>query len=225
MESGITHPMNYSGVIFDLDGTLLNTLDDLADSCNRQLLRHGFPVHPTDAYRYFVGNGAKKLVERALPGGSGMDLVDQFLEEFREDYARHCFDRTAPYEGITELLESLKQAGLPMAVLSNKPDAETRRVVERFFPEGLFSHSYGQREGIPHKPDPAGVAPILKDLGLEAARTAFVGDTWIDMQTASRSGCVSIGVLWGFRERSELEENGARLIAENPQELMELLLG
>ncbi len=224
-ESGITHSMNYSGVIFDLDGTLLNTLDDLADSCNRQLARRGFPVHPTDAYRYFVGNGAKKLVERALPGGSGSELVDQFLMDFREDYARHCFDKTAPYAGIPEMLENLQQAGLAMAVLSNKPDAETRRVVERYFPSGLFSHTYGQRDGIPHKPDPAGVAPILEDLGLKAASTAFVGDTWIDMQTAKRSGCVPIGVLWGFREESELEENGAQLIAANPTELTDLLLG
>lgn len=217
--------MNYAGVIFDLDGTLVNTLDDLADSCNRQLERYGYPTHPTDAYRYFVGNGAKKLVERALPAESAASLIDEFLADFKAEYAHHCFDKTAPYSGVPELLERLKEEGVPMAVLSNKPDAETRRVVERYFPSGLFAAVAGQRDAIPHKPDPAGVEPILEALKLEASATAFVGDTWIDMETAKRSACVPIGVLWGFRERAELVEHEAGHLARTPEELASLLLG
>jgi phosphoglycolate phosphatase len=223
--SGITEAMStFSGVIFDLDGTLLNTLDDLADSCNRQLARCGYPTHPVDAYRYFVGNGARKIVERALPSSQkSQRRVDEFLKEFVADYSAHCFEKTRPYEGIPELLKGLHQRGLPMAVLSNKPDAETRKVVSRYFGDDLFAHSYGQREGIPHKPDPAGVIPILSDMGLKPEETAFVGDTWIDMRTAAASGCVPVGVLWGFRDRAELKENGARLLAATPAELFTVL--
>jgi phosphoglycolate phosphatase len=214
----------FSGVIFDLDGTLLNTLDDLADSCNRQLGRYGYSAHPVDAYRYFVGNGARKIVERALPpSDEAQARADEFLRDFVADYSAHCFEKTRPYEGILELLENLHERGLPMAVLSNKPDAETRKVVSRYFGDDLFEHSYGQREGIPHKPDPAGVIPILSGLGLKPEETAFVGDTWIDMRTAAASGCVPVGVLWGFRDRAELEENGARLLAATPAELFTVL--
>ena len=139
-------------------------------------------------------------MERALPDTEEAKAgIERFLADFRADYTAHCFDKTRPYVGIPELLAELKKLELPMAVLSNKPDAETRKVVERYFGDELFAHTYGQRDGLPHKPDPAGVYPILEDLELQAEQTAFVGDTWIDMQTAHNSGCLPVGVLWGFR--------------------------
>ncbi len=222
--SCITGSMSFKGIIFDLDGTLLNTIDDLADSCNRQLEKYGFPTHPAQAYRYFVGNGVGKLVERALPdSGEAREIQEKFIRDFRADYKEHCFDKTRPYPGIPELLEKLQQGGLILAVLSNKPDAETKKVVRHFFPKEQFRCAAGDKEEFDVKPDPAGVRAILKKLDLKPEETAFVGDTWIDMQTAVNSGCFPVGILWGFRDRKELEDAGAQVIAATTNELYSIL--
>ena len=217
--------MKPKAVIFDLDGTLLNTLNDLADSCNRQLEKRGLPEHPVDAYGYFVGNGARHLVQQVLPQDSqNQTAIDNFLEAFRADYRQNCFNKTAPYPGVMKLLANLKAAEVPLGVLSNKPDAETCKIVNHYFPKGTFTIVRGQIDGIPHKPDPAGVYPVLEELKAEPPQTAFVGDTMVDMKTAVTSGCVPIGVLWGFRDRAELKENGAQIICENVEALV-LALG
>ena len=222
--SCITCSMSFTGIIFDLDGTLLNTIDDLADSCNRQLEKYGFPTHPAEAYRYFVGNGVVKLVERALPDSrEAHSILNTFIRDFRADYKEHCFDKTRPYPGILELLEGLRRDGMILAVLSNKPDAETKKVVRYFFPKEQFHCAAGHKEEFDVKPDPAGVRAILKKLDLKPEDTAFVGDTWIDMQTAVNSGCFPVGILWGFRDRKELEEAGARRIAATAEELYSIL--
>ncbi|WP_319560162.1 HAD family hydrolase [Marispirochaeta sp.] len=216
--------MSLKGIIFDLDGTLLDTIDDLADSCNRQLEEYGYPTHPAESYRYFVGNGVRKLVERALPDTEeARKITDRFVQDFRSDYQDHCFDRTRPYPGIPELLKRLKQDGLVLAVLSNKPDTETKKVVRHFFPKDQFHCAAGHKEEFDVKPDPAGVHAILNKLNLRAEETAFVGDTWIDMQTAVNSGCFPVGILWGFRDRPELEDAGARAIAADTGELYSIL--
>ncbi len=217
--------MSIKGIVFDLDGTLLDTIDDLTDSCNRILKQYGFPEHPAGAYKKFVGSGVRNLVERALPESiKKFSQLDEFILQFREDYSVHCFDKTRPYPGIMEMLERLHNRGIPMAILSNKPDAETRSIAARYFGTELFKRVYGHREEYGTKPDPAGAKAILAELGLKGEEAAFVGDTWTDMQTAAATGCLAVGVLWGFRDRQELEENGAQKIASDADDLFSILM-
>lgn len=216
----------FHAVIFDLDGTLLDTLEDLGDSMNRMLQRHGWPVHPVSSYRYFVGNGARKLVERAIPDGErSEEAVEQCLREFVEHY-RHNWDvHTRPYTGIPALLDALYTRGIRMAVLSNKIHAFTMKCVERFLPAEKFEVVAGEKPGIPRKPDPAGAMRIVENMGLSPARILYVGDTAIDMKTGTRAGMVTAGVLWGFRDRKELEDNGADHIIERPEQLAAIISG
>lgn len=214
-------------MVFDLDGTLLNTLEDLADSTNWVCALHGWPVHPLEAYRTFVGNGASKLLERAAP--PSMELTDalraQLMEEFSRYYGEHKFDKTAPYPGMPEALARLKAAGVSMGVLTNKPDGAARPIVERYYP-GVFDAVQGAMPGVPVKPAPGGVFLVMERLGgATRENTLFVGDSNVDIQTAKNAGLKSCGVLWGFRSQEELECEGADFLVERPEELTELILG
>lgn len=207
-------------VIFDLDGTLLDTIDDLATSTNHTLCRNGYPTHPLDAYRFFVGSGITKLIERALPEHARQpENVTRLRAEFLEYYRAHKTDLSHPYPGIPELLHTLHAEGIRLAVASNKYHRGTVELVRHFFGDSLFSIILGQRENIPVKPDPAIVHDILDATGIPASHTLYVGDSGVDMQTARNSGTRSIGVTWGFRPEQELKENGADHIVDTPAEI------
>jgi phosphoglycolate phosphatase len=213
--------MKCKGLIFDLDGTLLNTLEDLASAGNTTLEHFGFPVHPVDAYRYFVGEGLKTLMQRIIPKPDASD--DQLLEymkKFGEIYAEIWNVRSAPYKGIPEMISSLSAAGLQLAVLSNKPHEFTKICVESFFPENPFVFVLGQRAGIPKKPDPAGAIELTEKMGLVPGEILYVGDTATDMQTGNSAGMRTIGVEWGFRDRAELQNNNAWKIVSTPAEVV-----
>jgi phosphoglycolate phosphatase len=211
-------------VLFDLDGTLVDSLTDLADSMNRVLTRQGLPAHPVQAYRYFVGDGIIKLVQRALPAGAQhQDLVQDCAQKMREEYAAHWADTTRPYPGIAELLDALTSRRIPMTILSNKPDELTQKVVRTLLPNWHFAAVAGARETIARKPDPAGALRIAKLLGREPADFLYLGDTNTDMQTARAARMFAIGALWGFRTADELKENGAQALLSVPIELCPLL--
>lgn len=207
-------------VIFDLDGTLLNTLADLAASTNQALRLHGFPQHTTDAYKFFVGNGINKLFERALPEGAKTETnVQRIREAFLGYYEVHNTDLSRPYPGIPELLKGLQHGGATLAVASNKYQRATAKLIAHYFPEIRFAAVLGQREGVPSKPDPTVVCEILASTGVPAAQTWYVGDSAVDMETARRSGVCACGVTWGFRPRTELIEAGADYIADTPEQI------
>lgn len=217
--------MRFRAAIFDLDGTLLDTLEDIADSANRVLAHHGFPGHNLDAYRHFVGEGVTVLMTRAVPREHQSDpsLIRQCVEEFREDYGRNWKTKTRPYEGVMEMLEALTAGGVKIGVLSNKPDDSTRICVEELLPGIPFEAVMGQREGIPAKPDPAGALQIARTLGAAPEEVLYAGDTPIDMKTALAAGMFAVGVLWGFRSREELEGAGARVLIAHPGDLLKLI--
>lgn len=215
---------NHEAVIFDLDGTLLDTLEDLADSMNSVLGRHGFPVHDVQAYKYFVGEGMELLVRRALP----QDRCDQAMvarchAEMREEYGRRWADKTRPYEGIPELLDGVRARGVSMAVLSNKPDDFTRLTVSRLLPGWRFERVLGLRPSSPRKPDPWGALLITREIGIPPEEFLYLGDTGTDMETARAAGMLPVGALWGFRTAGELLSNGAAKLISHPLELLELL--
>ena len=207
-------------IIFDLDGTLLNTIYDLANGTNFALEKLGFPVHNVDKYNYFVGNGIGKLFERALPENQKtVENIQRVRDIFMPYYEKHNADFTRPYDGIVELLTELQNEDLKMAVASNKYQQGTEELVERFFPEIRFAAVYGQREGIPAKPNPRVVFEILQKTGISTRETLYVGDSGVDMQTAQNAGIISVGAVWGFRSREELERYGAKHIINTPAEL------
>lgn len=212
---------------FDLDGTLLDTLDDIGSACNRMLAAHGFPEHPLPAYATMVGNGFTRTVERALPPEVGAGLSaerrEAFVNEARAQYAAHLFDHTLPYAGIPEALAALAARGLKLAVLSNKPDAWTVEIIRHFFPQIPFALVRGALPESPLKPDPQVPRAMLAGLGLAPARCAYVGDSDVDMLTARNTGMLPVGAAWGFRGRDELMQAGARLLPSQPADLPELL--
>lgn len=210
-------------VIFDLDGTLLNSLEDLADSCNYLMRKYGFPEHPLDSYRYFVGDGIHKLVERILPEDKRQaDFVEQVFQEMVAYYDIHKEDKTKPYAGMVETLETLQERGVMLAVASNKVNKAMMPLMEHYFPTIKFTAVIGQREGIPVKPHPQIVFDILKIAGVGAEESLYVGDTGVDMDTAHRAGLKAVGVLWGYRNLQELTEHQAEYIISKPMELVEL---
>ncbi len=213
-------------VVFDLDGTLLDTLEDLAESLNAALEEAGYPPHPVSAYRYFVGDGARRLVERAFPADRlpGEAEADHVYQNYLRHYGERWDRKSKPYPGIPELLDQLRDLGIPLAVCSNKPDAFTRLCVERLLPPQRFAAVIGQREGVPRKPDPAAALQAARLMGVNPAACLFLGDSGVDMETASRAGMTPVGVLWGFRAAEELIGAGARSLLATPAEL-ETLLG
>lgn len=213
--------MKCKGLIFDLDGTLLDTLEDLATAANTTLEHFGFPDHPVDSYRYFVGDGLKTLIQRIIPGDDASDeQLQEYMEKFGEIYAKTWNVRSAPYKGISEMIKSLSAAGLQLAVLSNKPHEFTKICVEAYFPGHPFVCVYGQREGVAKKPDPAGAIEIAEKMGLTVDELLYVGDTATDMQTGNSAGMRTIGVKWGFRDDVELQNNNAWKIVSTPAEVV-----
>ena len=213
----------YPYVIFDLDGTLLNTIDDLAGAGNHVCALHGWPVHPVEAYKRMVGNGIPKLVERFAPPGTDRGTLDRAFQEFMAWYGVHKEDRTAPYPGVAQAVQALKEAGVSVAVLSNKADRIAGPVVEHYYP-GVFPFIQGAVDGLPVKPDPILLHRLMERMGADPAVTLFVGDSNVDIQTAKNGGLTSCGVLWGFRSRQELEGEGADYLAADPRELERIIL-
>ena len=211
-------------VIFDLDGTLLNTIADLASSTNHALLQLGIGAHPLESFPTFVGNGIRKLFERALPVTLRTpEMVERVREFFMPYYDAHNADATSIYPGISELLSQLQEKGVKVAVASNKYQSATEKLMQHYFPEIQFASVLGQREGIPVKPDKGIVLDTLQAAGVSPEETLYVGDSGVDMQTAHNGGVESVGVTWGFRPLSELQQNGAEHIINRPEELMNLL--
>lgn len=210
-------------VLFDLDGTLLDTLQDIADACNAALSRHGFQPHPLDSYRYFVGDGVPVLVSRTVPAQQHTgETLASVAATYREEYQRRWNATTTLYPGIAELLDGLTLRGIPMAVLSNKPDDFTHRCVAEFLSRWTFSIVQGASKAFPPKPDPSGACHIARTLHLPPDQFHYLGDTSTDMRTAVAAGMFPVGVLWGFRKAEELKAAGARLLISDPRELLEL---
>ncbi|MCD8167573.1 MAG: HAD family hydrolase [Bacteroides sp.] len=211
-------------VIFDLDGTLLNTVADLAESTNYTLNKLGFPVHPTENYKFFVGNGINKLFERALPQEARTEEnIQQVRTLFLPYYASHSHDKSSPYPGIPELLNKLREKDISLAVASNKYHQGTLELIAYYFREFPFIKVLGQREGINPKPDPSIVEEILQESGIKKEETLYVGDSGVDMQTALNAGVTACGVTWGFRPRTELEQFSPAYIVDTPEEILPIL--
>ncbi len=211
-------------VIFDLDGTILDTLNDLADSMNRVLIELGCATHQIAAYRYFVGDGIEKLAFRVLPEDRrDSQTVDRCVEMMRQDYGQNWQKKTCLYDGIAEMLTSLSEKKIKLAILSNKPDNLTKTVVRHFFPQWNFEIIAGAREGIPKKPDPAGIFIIVKKFGFSRKEFLYLGDTSTDMKAARQAGIYSVGALWGFRTESELKQGGAMALLDKPMKLINYL--
>lgn len=214
----------FTHIIFDLDGTLLNTIDDLADAGNRVCAAHGWPTHTVDQFKYMVGNGIPNLVSRFTPGGLGEEELAQALAEFSAYYDAHKEDKTAPYPGVPALLDALKGAGVRMAVLSNKAHALAGPVVEHYFP-GVFECVQGALPDAPLKPDPTLLHALMEKIGAEPETTLFVGDSDVDVLTGKNGGLTVCGVLWGFRGREELKDAGADWIIHSPDQLSAIATG
>ncbi len=211
-------------VLFDLDGTLLDTLDDLADSANYALALFGYPTHPTPMYRHFVGNGVDKLIFRIMPEeGLAPEQFKALRERYLDRYNTHALEKTRPYDGVPQALRALKSMGLRLCVVSNKPDSQAKYTVSHFFGFDLFDLVVGGSADYPLKPDPALTQHVLASVETPPKNAVFVGDTGVDMRTAKNAGLTAIGVTWGFRDRDELMENGADYIADDPGELPALI--
>ncbi|TVQ29571.1 MAG: HAD family hydrolase [Spirochaetaceae bacterium] len=222
--------MAVRALLFDLDGTLLDTLSDIARVANRVLARHRLPTHATDAYRMMVGSGMRELVCRAVgPGDSGSEpsdaLVDRLAAEIKDEYATEPVVLTKPYDGIADALAKLGAiagGAIGFAVLSNKPDPLVRRIVDAFFAPDTFRYAVGQRPGFPAKPDPASLIHLVGLMDAQG-RALYVGDSDVDVQTARAAGVGSVGAAWGFRGRGELEASGADWVIDHPKELVAIV--
>jgi phosphoglycolate phosphatase len=215
--------MNLRAALFDLDGTLLDTIEDLTDSMNAALSSMGFPVLTVDACKTLVGDGLSIFIRRALPEAARGDAesVRRLQETMRAEYRMRCAVKTRPYPGIREMLNGLAARGIPMAVLSNKPHVATLSVVGHYFPDVAFRAVLGARENVPIKPDPAGALEIAALLDVPPEEILYLGDTNTDMQTAVAAGFFGVGALWGFRTAAELRGSGARALAERPEDILE----
>ncbi|MCL2435794.1 MAG: HAD-IA family hydrolase [Lentimicrobiaceae bacterium] len=210
-------------IIFDLDGTLLNTIDDLADSMNSVLQQNGYPAHDTDAYKYFVGDGVAMLVRRALPKEVTEATFTKLLNDFMNEYELRKADKTAPYAGMIETLDKLQEKGILLAVATNKPHELLPDLMAHYFPTIKWAAVFGNRKDVPVKPHPQIVYDILNVTNINKTNVLYVGDTAVDMQTAQNAGLKKVGVLWGFRPKEELEQADADYIIMHPQELMGLI--
>lgn len=211
--------MTKLAAVFDLDGTLLDTIDDLAYAVNTALTENRFPTHPREAYFYFVGNGARTLVQRALPQDVEKTVFETVYARYSELYEAHWNVFTKPYDGILDLLAALRADGIPLGVVSNKVHDRTLEVIDTFFPN-TFDAVFGNRPGVPLKPDPAGVFDALAALGSDPAHAFYLGDTGVDIETGKRAGIYSAGALWGFRTAEELTAAGADILCTAPSDAL-----
>ena len=214
--------MKYELAIFDLDGTLLNTLEDLAEAVNAVLSANGYPLRSADEVRRFVGNGIRKLVERSLPENTPEDTIETVLKQFKIYYSAHQTDHTRPYPGIGDLLKKLKASGMRLAMISNKADSSVQVLAQHYFP-GMFDEVAGEKEGIRRKPAPDAVNAALETLQVPREKAVYIGDSEVDIRTAHHARMDAVLVTWGFREQAQLEEAGARVLAGTPQELLKIL--
>ncbi len=216
--------MTNQAIIFDFDGTLLDTLEDLAEAANRILADDGYPQHPVEAYRWFVGDGSAKLITRALPADQrDPETVQSCLERFITDYNEHWDCKTTVYPGIMDLLRTLQSRQVKMAVVTNKPHRFTDKMIQHYFPGSPFEPVLGQRDGIPKKPDPTQALAAAAHMQVAPQHCLFVGDSAVDIKTARRAGMQAIGAAWGFRPKSELRDAGADHIIDHPMDVLPLL--
>lgn len=215
----------FKGIIFDLDGTLLDTVETIAYYGNKSLEKYGFKPIDSEIYKYMAGNGAKHLVKSMLAesGSSDPEMFEKVFKDYNIAYNTDTLYKTEVYDGIKDLIAVAKEKGLKLAVLSNKPHDATVDVIDKFFEEGTFDLCYGAREGIPLKPDATSAVMLAKEMGFEKDECIYVGDTNVDMQTGKSAGFYTVGVLWGFRDRKELEDNGADMIVSKPMEILTLI--
>ncbi len=212
-------------VIFDLDGTLLNTIEDLGNAANYALSRNGYPTHSLASYPFFVGNGVRNLIRKALPDDARTDsIIDSLLKDFKEYYNEHNTDCTKPYDGIVELLRELQNNGVKMAVASNKYQQATEKIIASYFGDIDFVAVYGQRDGVNVKPDPSVVFSILADAKVPKSDVLYVGDSGVDMETARRACVDSVGVTWGFRSEKELNEYHADRIVNKVSDIFDIVM-
>lgn len=214
--------MGAKAVLFDMDGTVLDTLDDLANAVNHCLALYGLPQVSRKKVRASLGNGAARLIAACLPEGSGPDLAERVLADYKPWYAAHCAVETRPYPGIVPLMERLKAAGRKLAVVSNKPDGPVRELAERHFP-GLLTAAVGEQKGVPRKPDPAAVLSAARLLDAAPEDCVYVGDSEVDLRTAENAGMPCVSVAWGFRTEEQLRAAGAKRLAHDAAELEKLL--
>lgn len=213
----------YKLIIFDMDGTILDTLDDLTDALNHALARKGYPLRDRREVRRFLGNGIRRLVTLGVPEGTGEEDIQETVDIFMEYYKEHCADRTCPYPGIPGLLERLRREGRMTAVVSNKADVAVQELCRQYFP-GLLDYAVGERPGVRRKPHPDTVIAALEELGVSAEEAVYVGDSEVDLETARNAGMDVIAVTWGFRDRDWLLECGAKALAEDTEELIQMLI-
>lgn len=209
-------------VIFDLDGTLLNTLGDLRAATNHALEVRGLPPHSMEEIRQFIGNGIRLLIRRAMPEGTPEAEIDAALDDFKAYYAAHIHDRTVPYDGIPQLLTALRKRGIQVAVLSNKIDSASQQLIEYFFP-GKTDVVFGEHVGVPRKPDPTSCRMVMQQLGVQPEQVLYVGDSGTDMQTAKNAGLYAVGVTWGFRSKEVLLKYGADVLVHRPEQILQIL--
>ena len=214
--------MKYTTIIFDLDGTLLNTLADLAAATNHALAEHKLPQRTTDEVRLFVGNGIRKLIERAVPADTPAELQEEVFDSFNKYYKKHCADSTRPYDGVPQLLQQLRAAGCRTAIVSNKADYGVQALAKQYF-DGQLDAACGERAGIAKKPAPDMLLAIMQQLKADAESTIYIGDSDTDIATAINAGVACIGACWGFRGCAFLEAHGAKLLAENVGDIWELI--
>jgi phosphoglycolate phosphatase len=216
--------MKYKAVLFDLDGTLLDTIEDLSNSMNAVLLESGFPMHDLEEYKCFVGNGLRNLVRRALPAENRDDItIDSFLAAMNEEYSKRWAEKTRPYKGIPELLDELTRRNIRLSVLSNKPHKFTKVIVEKFLSNWNFEVVFGERLGVAIKPDPSAAIEISAIMGIPPEDFLYLGDSGTDMKTARAAGMYAVGALWGFRKKEELVAEGAMSVISSPLELIDIL--
>ena len=214
--------MKYNSVVFDLDGTLLDTLGDLRDSVNFALQKNNLPERTTEEIRSFVGNGIRLLIELSVPENSPIEITDKCFQDFKEYYKDHSAILTKPYDDIIDLMKALKSKGIKIAVVSNKADFAVQTLMEDYF-SGLYDCAYGERAGVPRKPEPDGVLDAIREMGSEIENTVYIGDSEVDVVTSKNAGLPCIAVTWGFRDKKVLEDLNPEYIVDSPKEILNIL--